>query len=607
MLSSSNLEKDIREIKSPEPKYAEPGEYRKNKGSFLEQLEKLKHFLFIQPGDPWVVSDDHLIRLPFAPVGTGLTMTVPALPVMEMLDPSVKAGDLIPLTASVGEIVIPLKLGVVIVSNGSVYIAERSELALLDPPDLDDDYILILHPYRDEHLFQRSVIRDEWGFERQSYSPELAIRSLAMSKASYSMRIKPFIMDGWLDYTLIHEGEIKATEDDWNLEPSKAKQFLSSIRQLVSSKSAKAVVMGRPTSDGKAVINITFTGTKHTPDWLNNIKVSVSNRLHKGFYELASQFDSIIGEIHLKRLAATLGLKDLTLPEIISEASRTDSPYTLWITGHSQGGALTQIYIAEFLMKRGVLPENIFAYTFASPIVATSEYCEYPAGFPVYNIINTDDFACRVGSAVRLGVDILFFPDREFREKNYAGYSDPDRKGMFDDILKLCYWMTDSFKFGEYMIAMTTFAAEYPSGRNFIEWIEGVPVLKSIYAAFKDKTDIPAAIHDRMYKLLEKPYMDVGGVPPSEERIKLVRDYLEVLFRKWGTGCLTDYMFATHQIPSNYSEIVLLPPEKLIRAAWTSGRPARLLDSRGEDLMKPADFPSIDDPFPENFHLQPDE
>ena len=91
-------------------------------------------------------------------------------------------------------------------------------------------------------------------------------------------------MDGWLDYTLIYEGKIQARADDWNIEPSARKVFLSSIKQLLATQSTKAVVMGRPTSQHSAIINITFTGTKHAADWLNNFKVGVSNQLHKGFF-----------------------------------------------------------------------------------------------------------------------------------------------------------------------------------------------------------------------------------------------------------------------------------------------------------------------------------
>ena len=492
------------------------------------------------------------------------------------------------------EILIPLKKGVLITGNGSVYVGDRKELARIDPPDLDEDYRLILHPFRDEELFHSDPVTDAWGFVRNRFDPVLCIRSLAMSKASYNMRIKPFILDGWLDYTLIHEGEIKATEEDWNLEPSAAKKFLSSIKQIIATQSAKAVVMGRPTSNGHAVVNITFTGTKHAPDWLNNFKVSVSHKLHKGFYELALQFDEVIRDVRLDRLAASLGLQELTLMQVFAEASKPDSRFKLWITGHSQGAALTQVYIAEFLMARGVRSEHIFAYSFASPFVATTAYCPHPGAYPVYNIVNADDFACRVGSAVRLGVDMIYFPDEAFRAAHYAGYTDPHSRAKFDDVLRLCYWMTDSFKFGEYMIAMTTFATEYPSVEGMLDWIRENPVLRRLYDAFRDKTDIPKAIHDRMYRMLEKPYMDVGGIPPSEERILQVRSFLEILYRKWGSDCVVEYTYATHQIPSNYSEIVLLPEDRLVRAVWTAQQPARLITGQGEELMTPVDFPDID-------------
>ncbi len=626
MPSDPFLESDIEELKKPDPKYADPATMARHAVPFEKRIAELEDIVFLRPGDPWILYNDRVIRLPFPPEGNGITMMVCALPLVRLFggrlvfrpsdgqwvpcrgdgcltddDVGSDAGSMDGGGPDAGSVRLPvheilnrLRLGILIAGDGSAYIGDRMELARIGPPDLDDDYRLILHPFSDEGLFVGKMVTDEWGFQRNRYSRELAIRSLAFSKASYNMHIKPFIMDGWLDYTLIHEGKIRATEDDWNSQPSAARQFVSTVRQIVASQSAKAVVMGRPTSDGRAVINITFTGTKHAPDWLNNIKVGVSNRLHRGFYELASQFDTVMNKIRLDRLAAVLGLEKLTLPDIIAEARKPDSRYKLWITGHSQGGALTQVYIAEFLIARGVLPSHIFGYSFASPSVATTEYCADPGDFPVYNILNDDDFAGRVGSAVRLGVDLHYVPDRDFREANYAGYREPRTKAEFDDILKLCYWMTDSFKFGEYMIAMTTFATEYPVAKSILEWIGETPVLRKLYAAFRDKADIPQAIHDRMYGMLRKPYMDVGGTPPSEEHILKVRAFLETLYRKWGSECLMDYMFETHKIPSNYSEIVLLPEERFMRAVWTSGKPSRLVTGSGEQLQAPVPFPEID-------------
>lgn len=628
MFSEKRLQKDIQELNQDDPKYLPPEEVLKTSPMILDRISHLDHVVFLQPNDPWMMADDSLVRLPFPPVGEGLSMNVCAFPIVKALggifikpaesskwiltrgysgneaeqgtvvfssaeSPSEDYSELYDLTMTLSDILIPLKMGLLLMDNGGVYIGERRQLALLEPPNLDENYRLILHPFRDQELFQSNIITDEWGYQRQKYSRELAIRSLAFSKASYNMHIKPFIMDGWLDYTLIYEGKIQAKADDWNLEPSKKTQFLSFVRQLVAAQSMKAVVMGRPMSNHTAIVNITFTGTKHTADWLGNIKVSVSNQLHKGFYELATQFDSMRKEIHLAYLAKTLGLMDLTLDEVIAEAAKPDSRFKIWVTGHSQGGALTQVYIAEFLCKRGVLPENIFGYSFASPFVATAAYSENPGNYPIYNIGNTDDFAIRVGSALRLGMDLLYTPDERFREEHYKDYSDPQVRAMYRDVLKLCYWMTDSFKFGEFMIAVATFAPDYPVAKDLEEWIRETPVLRKIFKMFTNKTDLPKAIHDRMYQLLEKPYMDVGGKPPSEDRIRQITAYLKALFDKWGIDCITTVMYNAHIIPRNYAFIVQMSYDDFQRGIWTAANPACLCAGDHTPLIREVDFPEI--------------
>ncbi len=621
------LEKDIEELNQYDLKYLPMDEIKKVSSPFFDKITSLSHIVFLQPNDSWMLADDVLVQLPFPPSGGGLSMRVCAFPVVKALGggfvwnsdsekwnlvrvdqtPDLEnssflindqALDAYPevtvLTMTLSDILIPLKMGILLMENGSVYIGERKQLAQLDPPDLDDHYRLILHPFRDEDLFINDFYTDEWGYKRRRYNRDLAIRSLAFSKASYNMHITPFIMDGWLDYTLIYEGKIQARADDWNIEPTARKVFLSSIKQLLTTQSAKAVVMGRPTSHQTAVINITFTGTKHAADWLNNIKVGVSNQLHKGFFELAAQFDSMAGQIHLTLLAKTLGMRDLTLTQVFEEAKKPDSRFKIWVTGHSQGGALTQVYIAEFLSRYGVLHENIFGYSFASPSVATSGYCENPGNYPVYNINSADDFAGRVGSALRLGMDLIYYPDETFRTAVYPEYSDPESHEMYQEILRLCYWMTDSFKFGEFMIAIASFATQSPVAKNFVEWIEETPILKRIFHSFSKKSDLPKAIHDRMYHLLEKPYLEVGGNPPSEERILQITNYLKILFTKRGIDCFSNYTYTTHQIPKNYSTIVQKPFDDFKRAIWTVEKPVTLTTPDGVNLMEEIPFPTID-------------
>lgn len=621
------MKTDIEELDQYEPKYLPVDKIKKEYTPLVDKIKALSHVVFLRPDDPWMMADDALVQLPFPPLGQGLSMKVCVLPVVKALggrfvwngdrekwdlmrpDPSKDPGDDIPvcsdtdfalhpdllsMTMTLSDILIPLKMGILLLDNGSVYIGARKQLALIDPPDLDDDYRLILHPFRDEQLFVNDFYTDEWGYKRRRYNRELAIRSLAFSKASYTMHITPFIMDGWLDYTLVYEGKIQARADDWNIEPTGRKVFLSSIKQLLSTQSAKAVVMGRPTSSHTAIVNITFTGTKHAADWLNNFKVSVSNQLHKGFYELASQFDSLVDQIHLTLLARTMGMKDLTLMQVFEEAKRPDSRFKIWVTGHSQGGAMTQVYIAEFLTRYGVLHENIFGYSFASPSVATTKYCEHPGDFPVFNINNADDFACRVGSALRLGMDLMYYPDESFRMENYPHYAEPDIHALYQEILNLCYWMTDSFKFGEFMIAITSFASSTPVAKNFVDWIEETPLLKQIFHALEKTTDLPKTIHHRMFRMLEKPYMDVGGNPPSEERIAQITDYLDILFKKRGMNCFTDYTYTTHQIPRNYSCIVQKSFDEFRRAVWTAQNPACQVTPDGVNLSEEIPFPVIE-------------
>jgi len=627
MFSQKRLKKDIEELDQFDPKYVHLDDIRKESSTIFDRVTALKHIVFLQPNDPWMMVDDHLVRLPFPPVGEGLSMEVCAPPLVKLLggrfvwnsntekwdlvrlDPdfgtevsstipdsmdTIQDPDVFSLIMTLSDILIPLKMGILLMDNGSVYVGDRKQLAQLDPPALDDRCRLILHPFQDEDLFVNDFIVDEWGYKRRRYNRELAIRSLAFSKASYNMRITQFIMDGWLDYTLVYEGKIHARADDWNIEPSKRALFFSSIKQMLTTQSAKAVVMGRPTSSRKAIVNITFTGTKHVTDWFNNFKVGVSNQLHKGFYELATQFDSLIGQIHLTLLARTLGMTDLTLADVFEEAKKPDSRFKIWVTGHSQGGALTQVYIAEFLSRRGVLHENIFGYAFASPSVATPNYCEHPGNYPIYNINSADDFAVRVGSALRLGMDLMYYPDESFREENYADYTKPETREMYQEILKLCYWMTDSFKFGEFMIAIASFATQSPVAMNFVEWIEETPLLKQIFHTLSKNTDLPKAIHNRMYRMLEKPYMDVGGSPPSEERILQITDYLNILFRKRGIECFTTYTYTTHQIPKNYSTIVQKPYTAFRRGIWTADRPVRLVTPEGVDLVEEVPFPEIE-------------
>jgi hypothetical protein len=127
-----------------------------------------------------------------------------------------------------------------------------------------------------------------------------------------------------------------------------------------------------------------------------------------------------------------------------------------------------------------------------------------------------------------------------------------------------------------------------------VDWIEETPLLKQIFHALEKTTDLPKTIHHRMFHMLEKPYLEVGGNPPSEERIAQITDYLDILFKKHGMNCFTEYTYTTHQIPKNYSCIVQIPFEEFRRAVWTAQIPACQITPDGVNLLEEVPFPVIE-------------
>ena len=84
----------------------------------------------------------------------------------------------------------------------------------------------------------------------------------------------------------------------------------------------------------------------------------------------------------------TLGLESLTLQDILDSMQHEDSPFRMFAAGHSQGGAVVQLWI-DYLLRQGVKPDKLCGYGFASPSVCRRGYGEGP--LPVILISNSDD------------------------------------------------------------------------------------------------------------------------------------------------------------------------------------------------------------------------
>ncbi|MCL1804284.1 MAG: lipase family protein [Eubacteriaceae bacterium] len=241
------------------------------------------------------------------------------------------------------------------------------------------------------------------GATWQQPSQYIAGKQLRYAEACNNSSYGAFFDDGWGEVVLI--------------EGSQAVDRLTSAQQEPSALNSgnRAAIATRLLSDGTPLICIAFSATENLTDWMSNLSLSLDSNMHSGFLALAKDFHSGIDAMKLT------GLSQLTNDGRVSlgDYMQPNSNALFWITGHSQGGAVTQAFVGECLKNRADLYEKTICYTFGSPTVASRNYASNPTAYPIYNIVNTDDPITKVGSEVRLGFDLVYDPSEQFREENY--------------------------------------------------------------------------------------------------------------------------------------------------------------------------------------------
>lgn len=294
---------------------------------------------------------------------------------------------------------------------------------------------------------------DAWGVPRAPFSKTMARLSAELTADSANLDITPWVKAGWEDCTFVVEDRIivldtdteskfAALEHEWRRYRAKSLihgvrpigDLVRAARQVFITDMGKAIIMTRMMPNGRAVVAIAFIGTSQKYfDWFSNFKFQQHNGMHYGFGELARQFDTQAERILLPGLAAALGEETLSLADVLLELKKTDGRFMLWLSGHSQGGALVQTY-THMLMSRGVPAENIRGYTFGAPTVAAADGRLEPKQFPIYHIVNADDIVPRVGAQVRLGMDLIYFPDDRFRAAHYMMKAESNSRRNADGI-----------------------------------------------------------------------------------------------------------------------------------------------------------------------------
>lgn len=465
---------------------------------------------------------------------------------------------------------------------------------------------------------------DAFGHTRPPFVPALARLCADMSADLYDLDIERWLQAGWGDGSFQAERQIITGFSGWSqsrVAPSKVLRnritlqrarshmhfrpigdTLRALQQIVSTNTGKVLILVYPAGAGRFVVAVCFMGTsKKFYDWFTNLKIShTPDGLHEGFAEICKQFESNAGQVHFPEMAATLGLSDLTLTDILSEARSADSRFRLLVTGHSQGGAVSQCYVHRLIHHYGVRPINLVCYTLAAPTVVSAQWQGDPAAYPIYNIINSDDYIPRTGACMRLGLDLVYHPDDAFRHASYIiSPNDPDRGYALGRLTRILQHVEDTPSALEAILALCTMLEQ--SDKEV-----GLAVLTSLNIVFKY---LPPALNGLGLPLsdlihlvthqLTVSYQAVYQAPPPQTVLHRLEEELHGCLTEVGpslfTDCLLSLLFSPHHISSDekkgeptvpaYIAIVRQHTDQLRQGRWQAAPKPCVVDAAGEILL----------------------
>lgn len=264
----------------------------------------------------------------------------------------------------------------------------------------------------------------ENGQPRPRFSRSAALLSLELAKASYELEEDRWVQAGWRD--ILYRGtEIAASSEEHggsglggmvqNIFHKLRQNVSATLRNKEEKKLDKALFMAHPLPDGRVVIAVGLMGTEmKLSDWAVNLRVDNENGMHQGFSSAADRLMESLGSIRFRDTAKQLGLPSLTLADVVEECRAPGSRFMLWLSGHSQGAAVMQLFALR-LVRGGVLPRYMIGYGFASPRVLYEGYSGDITDFPVFHILNRDDTVPKVGALLHIGRCQLYTPDEQAR------------------------------------------------------------------------------------------------------------------------------------------------------------------------------------------------
>lgn len=439
--------------------------------------------------------------------------------------------------------------------------------------------------------------RDVWGGLRPPVSVEAAQLSAKMAEATYSMNVEDWLRAGWQDATILVDGEltpIKRNESwlskQWRERRMHARlhqhgtlgEVLGTLRQVGESDTCKALVMAHPAPEGRWIVAVSFMGTgARLYDWVSNFRMTSQDGVHRGFLQLTRQFERFETSIVFPETARELGLRRLTLRQVLEEMQHPGSRFTLWLSGHSQGGALMQVYAHHKIHTDKVMARNIVGYGFASPSVMTGTAVENPAAYPLYHIHNSDDVVPRCGAQVHLGVCLTYPSDEALRARCYDWPQDTLSVRARACAKPILDQMTDTAACIESAVACLNVVSK---GTATDVWnvlgLPGSSPLGRVAAA----ADVDGMLRSAR-RHLSMAYQSITGRQLDQERVAEFMAQIRAAAREVGLrafgAALRQWMGAAHSMSSvlpggrvgPYHDIVSNAMEQLIPSCWLAGDP----------------------------------
>ncbi len=305
--------------------------------------------------------------------------------------------------------------------------------------------------------------QENCGLAQPVFSQKGAALSFELAAAAYNLDLDAWREAGWRDFsyqvdnTLLtgqnvngaSGGGLNALLSDYLRYLARARlnrinpisQLRGALRQRSGADTCKAVVALHPFPGGRYVVAVGFMGTgKRIYDWFSNFRLNREEGMHAGFLQLTKEFEKHAEEICFPETARELKLTRLTLADILTECHRPDSRFRLWMAGHSQGGAIMQLF-AYREIRRGFLRQNMIGYGFASPSAVYARMNCDLGSFPLLHILNADDIFPRMGATLHIGRCRVMYPDRSMREACGQGAWQDE---LFCQVYRLLRGVTDS-------------------------------------------------------------------------------------------------------------------------------------------------------------------